>query len=81
MRTIEFETKIQDGLIVMPKKYQNLTAKRTRIIVLVDDDDFALVAQKKESLRQAFNKLQEVNPFRDIKDPVEWQKQLRDEWN
>ena len=81
MRAIEFETKIQNGLIVLPQRYNNFNAKRTRIIVLIaDDDDYSLMLQKKERLRLAFKKLQEVNPFKDIIDAVEWQKQLRNEW-
>ena len=81
MRAIEFETKIQNGLIVLPQKYNNFNVKRTRIIVLVaDDDDFSLILQKKERLRHAFKKLQEVNPFKNILDVVDWQKQIRDEW-
>ena len=81
MRAIEFETKIQNGLIVLPQKYNNFNAKRTRIIVLIaDDNDYSLMLQKKERLRLAFKKLQEVNPFKDIIDAVEWQKQLRNEW-
>ena len=81
MRAIEFETKIQNGLIVLPQKYNNFNVKRTRIIVLVaDDDDFSLILQKKERLRHSFKKLQEVNPFKNILDVVDWQKQIRDEW-
>jgi hypothetical protein len=81
MRAIEFETEIQNGMIVLPKKYNNFNAKRTRIIVLVaDDNDISLMLQKKERLRLAFKKLQEVNPFRNILNPIEWQKQIRDEW-
>jgi len=81
MRAIEFETKIQNGLIVLPQKYNNFNVKRTRIIVLVaEDDDYSLILQKKERLRLAFKKLQEVNPFKNIIDVVDWQKQIRDEW-
>jgi len=81
MRAIEFETKIQNGLIVLPQRYNDFSAKRTRVIVLVADDDDLLVLQKKERLRLAFKKLQKVNPFRNIIDAVEWQKQIRDEWD
>lgn len=81
MKAIEFETKIQNGLIVLPQKYNNFNAKRTRIIVLVsDEDDYSSILQQKERLRLAFRKLQEVNPFKNIIDSVEWQKKIRDEW-
>jgi len=80
MRAIEFETRIQNGLIVLPQKYNDFNAKRTRIIVLVDDDDDDSLLQKKQKLRLAFAKLQEVNPFKNIIDAVQWQKNIRDEW-
>ena len=81
MRAIEFETKIQNGLIVLPQQYNNFNAKRTKVIVLVaDDDDFSQALQKKDRLRLAFKNLQEVNPFKNVLDIVDWQKQIRDEW-
>ncbi len=77
MRAIEFETNIHNGTIVLPKRYNHFNAKRSRIIVIVADEDDI---QKKERLRLAFRKLQEVNPFRNVIDASEWQKQVRDEW-
>ena len=35
---------------------------------------------KKTKLEQLFNKISKKNIFRDIKDPIEWQRNLRSEW-
>jgi hypothetical protein len=65
----------------LPQKYNNFNAERTRIIVLLEDEiDDSSMLQKKERLRLAFKKLQEVNPFKNFPDPVDWQKQIRNEW-
>jgi len=72
MKAIEFETKTQNGLIVLPEKYTDFNDKRTRIIVLVEEDDgSSLIIQKKERLRLAFMELQKVNPFISVNEPVE----------
>ncbi|MEI6141892.1 MAG: hypothetical protein WCP85_21655 [Mariniphaga sp.] len=34
----------------------------------------------KQVLLDAFAKVQEIGVFKEITDPVAWQKQLRDEW-
>ena len=34
-----------------------------------------------EQLENLFDELQAMNAFSTVDDPVEWQKQLRDEWN
>jgi len=36
--------------------------------------------EKKQLLREALESLAQLNPFRDIEDPVEWQRKQRDEW-
>lgn len=38
------------------------------------------VTHQKEKLRLVFKKLQEINPFKEIKNPLAWQRELRDEW-
>ena len=42
--------------------------------------EFETKIPKKEKLRLAFERLQEVNPFRNILNVVEWQNQIREEW-
>ncbi|MEI6139575.1 MAG: hypothetical protein WCP85_09935 [Mariniphaga sp.] len=42
--------------------------------------EFETKIPKKEKLRIAFIKLQEVNPFRNISNGGEWQDQIREEW-
>jgi hypothetical protein len=81
MRALEFNADIVNGLIVLPIKYRNVNLKRSRIIILIEEEiSDGIVLEKKERLRKAFLKLQQVNPFRDITDPLEWHKNIRDEW-
>jgi len=54
---------------------------KTQIIKNFENRKKKNLAQKKERLLLAFKKLQEVNPIRDVIDAVEWQKQLRNEWD
>jgi len=37
--------------------------------------------ERKKLLREALEKLVQLNPFRDIADPVEWQRKQREEWD
>ncbi len=80
MRALEFETQIHDGVIVLPQQYKRLSVNKSRIIVLLVEDNVEPLNQQKDNLRLAVQKLQEINPFKTINNPVEWQKQLRDEW-
>lgn len=57
-----------------------LPKNRRALLTILDDEPKADVS-KKEKLLQAFKKAQEANLFKEIKDPVEWQRKLRDEWD
>lgn len=55
--------------------------KRQRALVTILDEEPKISDEsKKEKLFAVFEKMQKANLFQDIKDPVEWQKKLRDEW-
>jgi len=80
MRALEFETQIHDGVIVLPQPYKQLSVNKSRVIILLAEDNEEPLSPEKEDLRLAVQKLQDVNPFKTINEPVEWQKQLRDNW-
>lgn len=82
MKTIEFETSIENGIIFLPPKYKNIKFKNTKITLslLEDLEDSIKNIEKKEKLLVAFKELQEANPFKEIINPINWQKQQRDEW-
>jgi len=78
MNSLEFTTKIEHGVIHLPKEfeeYENAVA-RVKVTLETPEDKKA----RKDRLFAAFEKLAEANPFADIENPVEWQRKLRDEW-
>ncbi len=61
-----------------------LPSDRRAIVTILDEEPMEEseneAAERKKSLIKAFKKAQELDIFRDIEDPVEWQRKLRDEW-
>lgn len=78
MNALEFSTKIEQGLIHLPKQFEEYDNTYVRIIVLVDTPPTRV--SKKEQLLATFKKMQQHNLFASIENPVLWQKQLRDDW-
>ena len=78
MNALEFSTKIEGGLIQLPKQYEAYDNTFVRIIVLIEPPLESV--SKKEKLLATFKKLQQTSVFDSIENPVTWQKQLRDEW-
>ena len=78
MSSLEFTAKIEHGVIRLPKEFEEYDNAVARVVVSVESVDEKKA--RKERLFAAFEKLAEANPFADIKDPVEWQRKLRDEW-
>jgi GTP-binding protein EngB required for normal cell division len=79
MNALEFSTKIEHGLIHLPKQFQEYDNSHVRIIVLVEQPT-TIILSKKEKLLATFKKMQQNRLFENIENPVNWQKQLRDEW-
>lgn len=78
MNSLEFTTKIEHGVIHLPKEfeeYENAVAHVTVTLETAED-----IKVKKDKLFAVLEKMQKANMFRDIENPVEWQKKLRDEW-
>lgn len=61
-----------------------LSKRRRALVTILDEEPIDAPElssnQRKEKLIEAFKKAQEANIFRDIDDPAEWQRKLRDEW-
>lgn len=79
MNSLEFTTKIEHGVIHLPKEfeeYENVVAHVTVTLETPEDKK-----ARKDRLFAAFKKAQEANLFAEIEDPVKWQKELRDEWD
>jgi hypothetical protein len=78
MSLLEFTTKIEHGVIHLPKEFEDYDNTTAHVTVTLDTPEDKKA--KKDRLFAAFKKMAEVNPFADIEDPVEWQRKLRDEW-
>lgn len=78
MNALEFSTKIEKGLIHLPKQFQEYDNTHVRIIVLIETP--LIKVTKKEKLLATFKKIQQKKLFTSIDNPITWQKQLRDEW-
>jgi hypothetical protein len=78
MNSLEFTTKIKQGVINLPKEYKEYKDSIARVVVTVETPEEK--AAKKEKLFAVFKKIQDANIFQDIQDPVKWQRKLRDEW-
>jgi hypothetical protein len=78
MDSLEFTTKIEHGVIHLPKEFEEYENAVAHVTVTLETPEETKA--KKERLFAAFEKMQKANLFRDIDDPVEWQKKLRDEW-
>jgi ABC-type thiamine transport system substrate-binding protein len=79
MKSVKFNVKIENGTIRLPKNLREFDNCEAHVVVKVESSDDT--AAKKERLFAAFKKLQEADVFRNIEDPVEWQRKLRDEWD
>ncbi|TAD94798.1 MAG: hypothetical protein EAZ97_16265 [Bacteroidetes bacterium] len=78
MNALEFSTKIEQGIIRLPKKYQAYDNAQVRIIILIESPNNYL--SRKEKLLLAFKKMEKQNMFQSIENPKIWQKKLRNEW-
>lgn len=58
-----------------------LPRDRRALLTILDEEPKATDKSKKERLLNAFKKAQKAGLFKDIEDPVEWQRKLRDEWD
>ncbi|MDQ3221284.1 MAG: hypothetical protein M3449_04185 [Acidobacteriota bacterium] len=78
MNSLEFTTKIEHGIIHLPKELEEYDNAVAHVVLTVETPDDKLA--KKERLFAALKEMQQADIFRNIEDPVEWQRKLRDEW-
>ncbi len=78
MNALEFTVRIEQGIIRLPKQYNEYENAQVRIIMLVETPKNQL--SQREKLLITFNKMKQQRMFQSIENPTKWQKQLRDEW-
>ena len=79
MNSLEFTTKIEHGVIHLPKEFEDYDNAIAHVTVTLDTPEDKKA--KKDRLFAAFKKAQEAKLFAEIEDPVAWQRKLRDEWD
>lgn len=77
MNSLEFTTKIEHGVIRLPKEFEDYENAVAHVTVTLDTNE----TSQKEKLAALFAKMRGVKMFKNIENPTEWQKQLRDEWD
>ena len=68
-----------NGMVKLPSNVR-LPKNRRALLTVLDEEPTSTASSKKEKLLDAFKEAQIANIFRNIEDPVEWQRKLRDEW-
>lgn len=58
-----------------------LKANRRALVTILDEEPKFPTHSQKEELRAIFDQMRSVKMFRNIDDPITWQKTLRDEWD
>ena len=79
MNSLEFTTTIAGGVIHLPKDHEELENSVAHVVVTIEPSPDEIRARK-ERLLAAMKAMQKANIFRDVEDPVAWQRKLRDEW-
>jgi hypothetical protein len=57
-----------------------LKKRQRALVTILDEEPKNSDESKKEELFAVLEKMKQANMFKDIENPVEWQKKLRDEW-
>ena len=68
MQALEFSTHIEDGIIHLPSEYANYNNADVRVIMLFNNDN-AVILDKKQKLKAAFEQATALNIFKAIENP------------
>jgi hypothetical protein len=78
MNPLEFTTKIERGVIHLPKEYEEYDNSVAHVVITVETPENK--SSKKENLLAVLKKIQKTSVFQDIENPLDWQKNIRNEW-
>lgn len=84
MLAVEFETHVENGVINIPEQYREVADGDLRIIILKQEKDnreFSGKQKKITGMKKLLEKIQTKNVFQNIADPLEWQRDIRDDWS
>ena len=81
MKTVEFETKIENGIIKIPENItKDIDNKQAKILINIKSDTNLKTNYNINKIERILQKISAKAIFKNIEDPVKWQKKLRDEW-
>lgn len=89
MNAAQIHTRATDGYVTfqLPEEYAAFANSELLVLVVPEPNQAKMAASAQterqarlERLRATQARLVELNPFRDIDDPVQWQRELRNEW-
>ena len=79
MQVIEFNTDITGRSIEIPPEYQDVQKKKVKVTLEWEEPQNERNYDP-ERIKMLLAEIQGMGVFDSIDDPVEWQKELRDEW-
>jgi len=81
MLAVEFETHSKNGVIKMPSRYRDIAEENLRILILKQEklENASNRQRSLSGLKDLLKKIQDKNLFKGIENPLEWQRQIRDE--
>ena len=79
MKTIEFETLVENMKIEIPAKYHLKDYEKVKVIVVYNEFKEKGNYDKKRLLSE-FKRAQELGIFKNIENSVAWQKDMRSQW-
>lgn len=80
MKAVEFLVKANDGIIKIPNEYNEFANSELRVILLSEEEKVEEIKTRKIRIKEAFEEIATMRVFDKISDPVQWQKNLRDDW-
>ncbi|MCY7353428.1 MAG: hypothetical protein LH606_22680 [Cytophagaceae bacterium] len=81
MQAIEIQATVKDGILQIPQLPAPLTDGNVKVIVLYEPQpETPQRNYDPKKMEAAFKAIAEKDIFSDIKDPVAWQRQQREEW-
>jgi len=78
MSTIEFEAQVKNGIIKIPDQYKEL--ENTFLKIKIQPRTMRSENNKKLMIKHLLERIITKNVFKNITNPDEWQRNLRDEW-
>jgi len=81
MIAFQFDAFVEDGLITVPKEVKKELGDGIFKVILLKEGKKNSINEFKKNIKLLFEQFPDTTPFKEIEDPVAWQKQIRSEWD